>query len=632
MNRNLFKPLLTVRKTLRDRPQALRAAAFAILLLASTVQISDAAAARHRAPARGGGGGGGGGRVMLSTPTPSNPLEHNNRGVELGSKGLWPDAVHEHEEALNGDPFNQTFRMNLSGCLLRYGKVLMSKGNTYEAAKKLRYALYVDPNNMEADDVLANCIRSSHKDPDNPQVRAQLGDQFDTSGDYVSAIAEYRKYARMTDSGPAHFALGRVLMKQGNAVPAKLVDGYGEMKVALTKSWDANQKNDQSQCHSNLGEVLKDLAFKARDDGRTQTALKRLMNAGIEYRRAVTLNPSNGEALRGLIEVAREAVAVNPSFDNRLTLGGAYQLAGDFEHARREYEQCWKLQRDNPSLAQARRSYHMAVVQSPMASPIIVAGTVQKIEDQLRQTPNDPELLYIYGRGKEDMGDKDTALRAYQAAAAINPLINPDLQKGIQRMTGGGQAAVAATPGGAGRPAGATGAGAAQPGAAPGLLSTSAPASLPPEKPSNTAAYNQIVSKMQSGDVDGAQKDAQTLLEKDAKDAKAWLLLGKTHEKKGDLDQAQVAYRQASYLNDPEAKTALEQVQAARIKPILEEVDKQLAAKNLVGASSALRDALQIAPTPQLHRRLAEILKQMGDTKEMQKELDRADKLEKEGK
>src|SRR5262249_47347845 len=150
---------------------------------------------------------------------------------------------------------------------------------------------------------------------------------------YVEAITEYRKYAHMEDSGPAHAALAKVLMKQGSSVPARLVEGYSEMKVAFTKDWKKEEQRELAACHALMGDTLKELAFKARDDGRTETAMKRMLNASIEYRRAAVLNPGNGDAYRGLIEVAREAVAINPrSFDNHMMLAGAYQLAGDYEH------------------------------------------------------------------------------------------------------------------------------------------------------------------------------------------------------------------------------------------------------------------------------------------------------------
>jgi hypothetical protein len=61
--------------------------------------------------------------------------------------------------------------------------------------------------------------------------------------------------------------------------------------------------------------MLKELAFKARDDGRTQIALKRFENARIEYTRAVILMPDHSEASRGLEEVIRAAAALTKPHD-----------------------------------------------------------------------------------------------------------------------------------------------------------------------------------------------------------------------------------------------------------------------------------------------------------------------------
>ena len=146
--------------------------------------------------------------------------------------------------------------------------------------------------------------------------------------------------------------LGRVLLKQG-----KTVDGYAELKTAVSKPWPDSEKNDLADCHRQLAELLKDHAIMARDRGDLNVALRRLSNAGIEYRRAVTFNPENSDAISGLVEVAREAVAIRPSFDNHLMLAGAYQLAGDYDRAKMEYESCWRLDHGNSILAAARRSF-----------------------------------------------------------------------------------------------------------------------------------------------------------------------------------------------------------------------------------------------------------------------------------
>ncbi len=275
--------------------------------------------------------------VSLTTPEPHTPIEHNNRGCELGMKGQWEAAIHEHELALNADPENHQFRVNLSSAQMLYARQLASKGKIYEAMNHYRESLYVDPSNAEADQALDVLVeRTLHKN--DLTTRMNEADKADISGNYVTAIVEYRKCVMMSDTGPVRARLGRVLLKQG-----KVVEGYSEIKTAVAKQWSDSDKNDLADCHRQLGEILKEFAFKARDRGDMVRALKRLENAGIEYRRAVTLNPLNSDAIGGLVEVAREGVAIQPSFNNHLLLAGAYQLAGDYERAKMEYEACWKL-------------------------------------------------------------------------------------------------------------------------------------------------------------------------------------------------------------------------------------------------------------------------------------------------
>jgi tetratricopeptide (TPR) repeat protein len=586
-------------------------------------QPAEAAASKRRttsAPATGGG-------VMLSTPNPRTPLEHNNRGVELGSKGLWADAVREHQAALNGDPENQTFRVNLSSAELSYARSLNRANKTYEAGIHYREALYADPNNGDAEGELDDLIHKvTHKDPTNLQVRLNMGEEAETSGNFPVAIVEYRKCIKINDNGPNHVRLGAVLRKQG-----KDVEGFVELTIALKKDWSGADKKELSDCHRMLGEIEKEYAEKALNNNKMDTAAKRLNNAAIEYTRALKTLPDNTESQRGLIEVAREAVGLNPnSFENHLMLGGGYQLNGDFDRAKDEYEKCWRINRNDPRLALARRSYHLAVVSHPsLASPLILASTMQKVENNLADTPNDPELLYIYGRGKEAQQDPTSALKAYVAAAAINPYIFPDLQERIRSLGGGGAAGAGSKTGGKpGDKGQAASAGA-------GSLSGGSPTAPPePEGPQpDTAGYTEIETKMGASDLDGAEKKATSIVEKNPKDGHAWLLIGRVREKKNDLDGASVAYRMAASMKDPDAQGALNSVDNARVKPSLDQADQLISAGKDAEAISALQDAENLAPSmSSIRRRLAQLYLKIGDKKKADAENAKADMLENPGK
>jgi len=166
-------------------------------------------------------------------------------------------------------------------------------------------ALYVDPNNLAAVDCSDVCWKALGKDPDKPDFHREMGEQYEAAGNYPEAIAEYRQYVRIVDSGPAHCSLGRALAKQGQSVPACAVEAFLELRTAVGKEWPEDQQVDLGRAHMQLAEMLKELAFKARNDGRTQTALKRFENASIEYKRASVCSGSL-DAARGLAEVNHE--------------------------------------------------------------------------------------------------------------------------------------------------------------------------------------------------------------------------------------------------------------------------------------------------------------------------------------
>lgn len=570
----------------------------------------------------------------LALPANPTPLDYNNRAVYEGQHGMWDAAVHDHEKAVEGDPYNVTFRMNLSGAYLGYGRDLMNKRNFQQAIQKFHMALYVDQNNIAALEACSTCWKALGKNADDPAVRRELGETYEQQGDYPEAIAEYRQWVRIADSGMAHAALGRALVKQGASVPARNVEGFNELRVALSKDWPKDQQMELGRCHMQLADLLMEVAHKARDRNSGAEYMKRLANAAIEYRRAATIfNTQNLEAARGLKECALEAVSISPrSFENHLMLAGAYQLTGDFERAKKEYEVCWQLKPTDPRLIAARKSYHFAVVTAPanMVSPMLVAASVQKVEDSLRQNSNDAEYLYIYGRGKDTLGDHEVAMKAYQAAAAINPYLNADLPKRLGMTPPGTQVATtggAPGPAGAGAPRGATG---APQGGAAGALTPdkAAPAASTPVN-QNAAALDAIQSKLNSNDLDGALKDLTSLAEKDPKDGKIWFLMGKVDEKKGEVDDAMVAYRQASYLNVPEAAAALKSMEGTRVAPLLSAADQAISSKDLSTARDKLSQAESIMPNDSaIKRKLASIYKQLGDDKEAQRELQRADQID----
>lgn len=588
------------------------------ILLSSIVCLAVLQQSADGAPRRRAGGGGGGG-VMLQTPNPQTAIEHNNRAVELGGKSLWADAIREHEIALSMEPGNRDFRTNLSSAQLRYGNILFKSGKTYEAMKQFRGALFVDPDNLPADEGLDACYAKMGRDPLNLQFRKKCAEDFAVSGHFEDAIVEYRKCVKMDDSGSTHADLGYTLLKAD-----KQVEGFQELKIAVQKLWKNDEKNELGACHRKMGDILKDFAYKAKNTGRGTVGMKRLLNAATEYRRAITLNPNDADAVASFIEVVREGCAIKPCFDNYLMLGGGYLLAGDFAHAKIAYEQCYKLGGNRTELGPARIAFHQAVARSPLAGPELVAESISKVNKFLENDPNNERWWYILGRLKQHQGDNQGAMEAYRRAEKINPLVDPDLAAQIKVLGG---APTGPAFGGAG---GATGvASTGNPAAAGGGATAAAAPAQPAVDVRNLAQYAKIEGSM-SSDPQAAVQMCDELLTRTPTDGHTYLLKGNALQRLKAYDDAAVAYRLAAGFKEPDAEEALRMVNTIRVQENVQRADQFMAQKDFVKAQTELQEAIIKANNlPVLHRKLADVMAALNDPETAKREREKADQLEK---
>ncbi|MBL0184729.1 MAG: hypothetical protein IPP97_03235 [Candidatus Obscuribacter sp.] len=579
----------------------------AILAISLTLATNSAMAVKGKA--RGGGGG-----VYLTTPEPTNPLEHNNRAVELGMKGLWDASIREHQIALEGDPFNKMFERNLSGAELRYADVLASKKNYTAAIEHYRRALFADQNNGSADNNLDNCLARLGKNPNDVGYRLSLADGADGSGHYIDAVVEYRKCLKLSDSGATHYKLGRCMVRN-----KRVTEGYQELLDALRKSWS---KDDPVlvDCLIFMGDTLKEFAYQAKNYPDKSIYLKRLNNSYMCYRRASMLAPNNGQALQGLTETAREAVAMNPSFRNILALASAYLVSGDYDRAKINYEKAWRLDPTNPDLIKARMSFHQAVVESPLSSPLRREETMQKVKDMLDKDPNNVLFLYILGKGNERQGNNEEALSLYEKAMSISKFAVPALVPAYEHLKGGpDKVADGKTPDG--KPID---------GKATEPKVDKAAAEKAKADAEAAKALEKIDGMIKEGKLEDADKELDAILNTQATNGKAWYLKGTLAEKKGALDDASVCYRQAASLKEAGAEDNLRRISESRVKPLLDEADKMLSEKKQVEAVELYREAARMAPNlVSVQRKLLDMLKQMGESKEADKVQKKLDELEK---
>jgi tetratricopeptide (TPR) repeat protein len=608
--------------------QASRLLLSSLLCFALLPTAAEAAKGKHSGGAHRPAGAG----VMLQTPEPQSALDHNNRGVELGSKGIWPDAIKEHEIALAMQPGNKDFRTNLSSAQLHYGNTLFKRQAYYEAIKQFRGALFVDPDNLPADEGLDECFKKMVGDKAfDVEYRRKIAGDLEGKGLFEDAIVEYRKVVKMSDSGKSHADLADVFLKAD-----KPVEAFQEYRISVQKPWGKDESNALSRVHRQMADMLMEYAYKARDSGRGSVGMKRLMNAVTEYKRAVTLNPEDHNAIGGFIDAVRECTALRPTFDNTLMLAGAYLLGGDFAHAKLAYEQCYKIDPRRTELEQARVAYHKSVAKSANASDELVMESMTKVQKFLENDPDNARWLYIFGRLKQHMHDNDGAMEAYRRAEKINPFADPDLEMQIKVLGGAPDspmiAGQAPTNGGNPSNAIATAGSGGTTNPSSGSNSGSIPVNSSPPRatvdPRKLATYSQIEQLMSSNPDEGMSR-VEELLNKTPSDAHAWLLKGDLLRKKGQLDEAAAAFRTASGLGEADAADMMDNVNTIRVQPNLQEADKFLQLKDYVQAADQLQTALIKAPNlSAVHRKYAEVLRQMNDVKGAEREEKKAQDLE----
>ena len=61
--------------------------------------------------------------------------------MKLGNAGRWPEAIDQHEKAVQYDPRSKQFRINLSSAHVAYGEALIKSGDMTAAAAQFREAL-----------------------------------------------------------------------------------------------------------------------------------------------------------------------------------------------------------------------------------------------------------------------------------------------------------------------------------------------------------------------------------------------------------------------------------------------------------------------------------------------------------
>lgn len=347
-------------------------------------------------------------------------IEANNSAVALGKQGRWMEAIAAHEKAVQYDPKNKQFRVNLSAARTAFGQQRMAQKDYSGAASMFRKALSAAPDNGLAGKMLVECMKKSGLDATNADVRIQVGDQLAGANDFEGAAIEYQAAMQIEPSGKTYVKMGDMAYR------------YGQITTATNWYRQAIIKDPNcGAAHRQLGF----LALAQRDN----------TSAAASLRKAVILDPKDVAAGQQLVEIWRKQVAANPLLaENHLGLAGALQLTQDFVGAESSYRKLEALDPKNPGLEAGRaslsRAYqHAKAEKHKLASTTLFNQGLKRealaeINQAVMLEPRNAEYQFLLGECLEANGDYQNAHQAYLTCVLIDPENNKEAAARMKSM------------------------------------------------------------------------------------------------------------------------------------------------------------------------------------------------------
>jgi tetratricopeptide (TPR) repeat protein len=348
-------------------------------------------------------------------------IEFNNQGVALGSQGKWTDACAMHEKAVQYDPSNKQYKLNLSAARSAFADYKMKVGDSAGAAALYRKALFAEYSNAHAVKGLSSALEKTGVDPVDADARMALGDQLINSNDLEGAFVEY-KQALEIDSSSA-----KCLVKFGD-----LQYRWGQVGQAL-------------QCYQQA--AIKDPTYgpAQRQLGIIKLLQKDETGAAALLRKAVILDDSDVLAGTQLVDIWRRQVAKNPlNPDFHLGFAGALQLTGDYAGAEAEYKKLEMLNANHPGLADGRaslqKSYqHGRAEKHRKAAETLFSQGLRKealaeVSQAVMIEPRNSRYQFLLGECLESIGDYKGAHQAYLTCVLIDPEKNKEAAARMKEM------------------------------------------------------------------------------------------------------------------------------------------------------------------------------------------------------
>ncbi len=347
-------------------------------------------------------------------------VDANNSAVALGKQGRWMEAIAAHEKAVQYDPRNKQFRVNLSAARTAFGQQRMAGKDYSGAASLFRKALSAAPDNGLAGKMLVECMKKSGLDASNAEVRLSVGDQLAGANDFEGAAIEYQAAMQLEPSARTYVKMGDMAYR------------YGQITTATNWYRQAIVKDPQcGAAHRQLGF----LALAQSDN----------TSAAASLRKAVILDPKDVAAGQQLVEIWRKQVAANPLLaENHLGLAGALQLTQDFVGAESSYRKLEALDPKNLGLEAGRaslgRAYqHAKADKHKLASTTLYNQGLRRealaeINQAVMLEPRNAEYQFLLGECLEANGDYQNAHQAYLTCVLIDPENNKEAAARMKAM------------------------------------------------------------------------------------------------------------------------------------------------------------------------------------------------------
>jgi len=237
------------------------------------------------------------------------------------------------KDSLEVDPRNPCVRDNIVKLSVCRAKKHLECNENECAARKAREALFLEPDNPDATDVLDNAFRQAGLSPKDPQTRMEVGSCLADSKRYVGAIVEYQQALNIVPSAQANFGAGNAALKTGLK---QMALRYFQQGLAMDPTNGAIH----------------------RTSGFLQQSLGNLSGAGQSFAQALLLNPKDVLAGEGLTGMLKRQIGLNKGgVKTRLQLVKAYLLSGLTSQAQAEFARLGKVDpdfNDWPSFASAQ--------------------------------------------------------------------------------------------------------------------------------------------------------------------------------------------------------------------------------------------------------------------------------------